>query len=309
LPTRSKRVLPAKVTRRPEILAHHLTEAGLRARALPAWLAAGEWAWRRSAYKEAIAHLRRGLEVAAGVPGPGGRRAEIRLHILLGVTLTAAHGPRPDAAEAYDRAGRLAAETGETGELLRALWGSWFCSNLRADIPRARSIAADLLGRSRGTSDDGLVLRAHHAAWTTAWQAGDLREAREHAEVGLRLYDEARHHELTAFYGWHDAAARCRRPRARRPARYTRSRRRQPGCRRSTAPVMRRAAEGYGSALARAPPGAPPGLRWRRLGRLRLHHRTVACRATPVTIARRASVRSGAIAKSHHALAVAGDVP
>jgi class 3 adenylate cyclase len=194
----------------PEILAHHLTEAGLRARALPAWLAAGEWAWRRSAYKEAIAHLRRGLEVAAGVPGPEGRRAEIRLHILLGVTLTLAHGPRPDAAEAYDRAGRLAAETGETGELLRALWGSWFCSNLRADIPRARSIAADLLSRSRGTSDDGLVLQAHHAAWTTAWQAGDLREAREHAEVGLRLYDEARHHELTAFYGWHDAGACCR---------------------------------------------------------------------------------------------------
>ena len=194
----------------PEILAHHLTEAGLLARALPAWLASGEWAWRRSAYKEAIAHLRRGLEVAAGVPGPEGRRAEIRLHILLGVTLTTAHGPRPDAVEAYERAGRLATEAGETGELLRALWGSWFCSNLRADIPRARLIAADLLVRSGGTSDDGLMLQAHHAAWTTAWQAGDLRGAQEHAQFGLRLYDEARHHELTAFYGWHDAGACCR---------------------------------------------------------------------------------------------------
>ena len=194
----------------PEILAHHLTEAGLLARALPAWLAAGERAWRRSAYKEAIAHLRRGLEIASGVPAPEGRRAEIRLHTLLGVTLMAARGPRPEVIEAYERAARLAADAGETGELLRALWGSWFYCNLRADIPRARSIAADLLGRAGGTSDDGLLLQAHHAAWTTAWQGGDLREAREHAEAGLRLYDEARHHELTAFYGGHDAGACCR---------------------------------------------------------------------------------------------------
>jgi tetratricopeptide (TPR) repeat protein len=191
----------------PEILAHHLTEAGLPARALPAWLAAGERAWRRSAYKEAIANLRRGLKVAAGVPGLEGRRAEIRLHTLLGVTLMAARGPRPEAIEAYEQAARLAADAGETGELLRALWGSWFYCNLRADIPRARSIAADLLGRAGGTSEDGLLLQAHHAAWTTAWQGGDLQGAREHAEAGLRLYDEARHHELTAFYGGHDAGA------------------------------------------------------------------------------------------------------
>ena len=194
----------------PEILAHHLTEAGLLARALPAWLAAGEWAWRRSAYKEAIAHLRRGLEIASGVPAPEGRRAEIRLYNLLGAALLAAHGPGPEIIEAYEQAGRLADEAGETGELLRARWGSWFCSNLRADIPRARSIVADLLGRSGGTSDDGLLLQAHHAAWTTAGQGGDLGEARKHAEVGLRLYDEARHHELTAFYGGHDAGACCR---------------------------------------------------------------------------------------------------
>ena len=119
----------------------------------------------------------------------------------------AARGPRPEAIEAYEQAARLAADAGETGELLRALWGSWFYCNLRADIPRARSIAADLLGRAGGTGDDGLLLQAHHAAWTTAWQGGDLRGAREHAEAGLQLYDEARHHELTAFYGGHDAGA------------------------------------------------------------------------------------------------------
>jgi class 3 adenylate cyclase/tetratricopeptide (TPR) repeat protein len=193
-----------------EILAHHLTEAGLLARALPAWLAAGEHAWRRSAYQEAIVHLRRGLEVASNVPVSEGKRPGIRLHNLLGAALLAAHGPSPDAIEAYEDARRLAAEAGETGELLRALWGLWFCSSLRADIASAQSIAFDLLGRAGGTTDDGLELQAHHAAWTTGWLAGDLRGAREHAEAGLRLYDEARHHELTAYYGGHDAGVCCR---------------------------------------------------------------------------------------------------
>ena len=60
-----------------EILAYHLTEAGLPARALPAWLAAGERAWRRSA-------IRRRSRTCAGAswsrpayPGwrAGGRRS------------------------------------------------------------------------------------------------------------------------------------------------------------------------------------------------------------------------------------------
>ena len=194
----------------PEVLAHHLTEAGLLARALPAWLAAGERAWRRSAYKEAIAHLRRGLEVASGVPRKDGRRAEIRLHILLGAALMAAQGPRPEAIEAYERAGRLATETGEAGDLSRSLWGAWFCHMQRMEVPEQRAIVGDLLGRSRAVADESLTLQAHHAAWTTSWVVGDLKDMRDHAETGLQLYDETRHHEQTTYYGGHDAGVCCR---------------------------------------------------------------------------------------------------
>jgi class 3 adenylate cyclase len=189
----------------PEILAHHLTEGSLFARALPAWLAAAERAWRRSAYRETIAHVRRGLEIAPSVPAPEGTRIAIRLHNLLGAALLAAHGPRPEVIEAYQEAEQLAAEAGETGELLRALWGSWFCHMQRLDVPRVRCITADLLRRAGRASDDGLALQAHHAVWTTEWQTGDLWQAREHAETGVRLYDEAKHHYHTAFYGGHDA--------------------------------------------------------------------------------------------------------
>lgn len=194
----------------PEVLAHHLTEAGLLAPALSKWLAAGEHAWRRSAYKEAITHLRRGLEIASCVPGRDGRRAEIRLHILLGAALMAAHGPRPETVEAYEQASRLAAETGEMEELSRARWGAWFCHMQRMDVPQQRAIIVDLLGRSDRVTDDSLTLQAHHAAWTTSWVIGDLAGMREHSEIGLRLYDQERHHEQTAYYGGHDAGVCCR---------------------------------------------------------------------------------------------------
>ena len=49
----------------PELLAHHYTEAGLLAQAIPYWQRAGQRAIQRSAHPEAIAHLTKGLELLA----------------------------------------------------------------------------------------------------------------------------------------------------------------------------------------------------------------------------------------------------
>jgi predicted ATPase len=63
----------------PEVLAQHLTNAGLAARAIPYWRRAGELAARRSANLEAVAHLSKGLDSDRrsadgnqGLPGSGG---------------------------------------------------------------------------------------------------------------------------------------------------------------------------------------------------------------------------------------------
>ena len=54
---------PEIVQTQPETLAHHLTEAGLSEKAIGYWLQAGKNAALRSANLEAIAHLRRGIEL------------------------------------------------------------------------------------------------------------------------------------------------------------------------------------------------------------------------------------------------------
>ncbi len=55
----------------PELVAHHWTEAGNAERAVAGWLAAGQRASQRSEYREAIGHLRRGLELVPRLADAG----------------------------------------------------------------------------------------------------------------------------------------------------------------------------------------------------------------------------------------------
>ena len=55
-------------TTEPEVLAHHLTAAGLAAAAIPLRQVAGELALKRMALAEAISHLNQGLELVSTLP-------------------------------------------------------------------------------------------------------------------------------------------------------------------------------------------------------------------------------------------------
>ena len=59
---------PETVETQPELIAHHYTEAGLGAQAIPYWQRAGERALQRWANLEAINHLKKGLELLGSVP-------------------------------------------------------------------------------------------------------------------------------------------------------------------------------------------------------------------------------------------------
>jgi len=87
----------------PEWLAHHYTEAGLSEQAIVYWQRAGHYALDRSAYVEAIAHLRQGLLLTATLPDtPERLQHELLLYMALGVTLAAIQGyAAPDVEHAY----------------------------------------------------------------------------------------------------------------------------------------------------------------------------------------------------------------
>ncbi|HEX9844226.1 MAG TPA: AAA family ATPase, partial [bacterium] len=84
---------PEMVATQPELLAHHLTEAGHPAEAVGYWQRAGERAVGRSANLEAISHLRTGLAVLQTLPETAERiQRELLLETTLGPALMITKG-------------------------------------------------------------------------------------------------------------------------------------------------------------------------------------------------------------------------
>src|SRR5262249_20553645 len=84
---------PQTVETQPELVAHHYTEAGLNAQAVPYWQQAGEHATQRSAYVEAISHFTRGLEVLKTLRDtPERAKQELSLQLALGSAVSAVKG-------------------------------------------------------------------------------------------------------------------------------------------------------------------------------------------------------------------------
>src|SRR5262249_23145965 len=77
---------PETAETQPELVAHHLVEAGLTEQSVPYWYKAGQRAIERSAHMEAIAHLTKGLEVLKTLPAtPEHIQQELMLQLALGV--------------------------------------------------------------------------------------------------------------------------------------------------------------------------------------------------------------------------------
>lgn len=191
----------------PELAAHHYTEAGLAAQAVPYWQRAGEQAILRSASAEAIAHLEKGIELVGTLPDTSSRRErELELQIALGPVLSGSRGfAAPETVRAYERARQLCRQLGGTPRVIPALWGLWGYFATQGNLRRAREIGEELLERARQTGDPGLLLQAHHALWPVNGSMGDLMASRAHIEAGHALYDPDKHPALAFVYGGHDA--------------------------------------------------------------------------------------------------------
>jgi tetratricopeptide (TPR) repeat protein len=152
---------------------------------------------------EAIAHLKKGLEVLQRLPQTGAHaKRELTLQITLGPALTATQGyASPEVERAYSRARELGQQVGELPEQFRALQGLWNCYFVRAQHQTARALGEQLLELAQQTQDSGLFLGAYRALGSTLYFLGEFASAHEHLEQGLALYDRHQHHGLALHYG------------------------------------------------------------------------------------------------------------
>jgi predicted ATPase len=116
---------PETVETQPELLAHHYTEAGLMAQAIPYWQRAGQCAVERSAHMEAVSRLTKGLALLAPLPDtPARARQELDLQLALGPAFSVTKGlAASEVDRTYARARALCAQVGDTPQLFPTVWG------------------------------------------------------------------------------------------------------------------------------------------------------------------------------------------
>jgi class 3 adenylate cyclase/predicted ATPase/energy-coupling factor transporter ATP-binding protein EcfA2 len=186
----------------PELLAHHYTEAGLIAQAIPYWQRAGERAVQHSANIEAIGHFTKGLELLKTLPDtPERAQQELTLQIALGSPLMATKGyGAPEVQKTYTRARELGRQVGETPQLFPLLWGLWEFHGMTAQYKAARELAEQCLKLAQSSHDPVLLVEAHYALAGTLFPLGELATARGHYEDLIALYDPRQHSSYVSLY-------------------------------------------------------------------------------------------------------------
>src|SRR5262245_52063780 len=188
----AERLYPSIVGKtQPELVAHHYTEAGLTEKAVYYWYHAGQSAIERSAYVEAIAHLRQGLALLQTLPEtPQRLQREVNLLIALGTSLIVTKGfADPEVGQTYIRARQLCQDLADPHQLFSVLRGLWNYYQVRAELQTALTLGEQLLTLAHQDQDSAMLSVAHRAVGATLLSLGAAVDASTHLTQDITLYD------------------------------------------------------------------------------------------------------------------------
>jgi len=202
---------PAVAATEPELVAHHLTQAGLDEPAIEWWGKAGDQALRRSAFKEAAAHLGKAIELAdklaATAPSAAPASSRLRLQTSLGNALIWAKGQQaPETSAAFARARELASREEDASERFSAYYGLFVGHLNRGEAAPMREMAELFLREATARPDCPEALVGHRIYGTTCLYFGDFAGAHDHFQKTIELYNQARHADFASRFG-HDPRA------------------------------------------------------------------------------------------------------
>jgi predicted ATPase len=182
---------PEIVETQPEILARHCAEAGLAEKAASYWLEAGRQAIAKCAMAEAVAQLRKGLDLLSSMPdGVPRQEQEINLRMTLGHALIATKGySAPESGEAFARSRQLCEQLDRPAQLGPILHGQFVFRFVRGDLHQAEHHAEEM----RHLGEAGNDVRWKHAGSVNSGAVcavlGKFVDARAHSEKALSLWD------------------------------------------------------------------------------------------------------------------------
>ena len=184
---------PEIATAQPQLMAQHSAKAELNAKAVNYWLKAGQQALARSAMMEAVAQLRKGLDILAGLPDdPWRRQQELDLLIALAPALAATKGySATDVGETIARVRVLAEQIDRPEHLVPQIYGQWAFYFVRSEHQLALSLAEQFEKIGEARNDVIAQLLGRRASGMTRCYLGQFVAARALLEQCHGLGDPA----------------------------------------------------------------------------------------------------------------------
>jgi class 3 adenylate cyclase/tetratricopeptide (TPR) repeat protein len=181
------------VQTQPALLAQHCEAAGLTEQAVAYWLKAGQQALARSAMKEAVAQLRKGLAVLNGLPAaPWHRQQELDLQTTLASALTATAGwSGTEVGETLARARALAEQLDRPECLVPLVLGQFGYHLMRGEYRLALALGEQLEKNGEARNDAAAQLLGRYAHGGPRFWLGQFVAARAVLERCLLLADPA----------------------------------------------------------------------------------------------------------------------
>ena len=182
------------VETQPELLAHHLAEAGFTERAIDYLRRAGQRSIERSANAEAIGHLTRALELLQSRPdNPQRKRAAFPLEAMLSQAMIASYGyTAPSTRETLRRARALIDDSTDPLQKFAVLYGLWASHYTAGEPAKLWDTAVEFLAEAERTNDATALCVAHRLVGTTHVARGEFAAALRHLKLASMLYESER---------------------------------------------------------------------------------------------------------------------
>jgi len=183
-----------RAAKEPGWLAHHHTQAGNLATAIPLWRKAGALAVGRVALKEGVAHFQKGLMLIDQL-APSRERDSLELTIRepLNAAWTGLRGWAAPEVEVNAAAIlRLAEDQVHAQSVLLAMWWVWTSTITQGRIADSSPWVERLLAEGSAAGDIDLQIFGHVTAMVQHFLSGQLAESREQTDRALALWDPQR---------------------------------------------------------------------------------------------------------------------
>lgn len=182
---------------RPELIAHHLTEAGEIEPAIEAWQKAGDFASSRSAYKEAERHYQKALVILDNIPETPDRAfIELPIQTSLGGILQVTEGfGGKKSFKAFSRARDLAQQMGDSIQVQIILLGVWGTLTSASNIIASQEVSRELFRLAKQSENDMMLAWSYEAQAIEAYALGKFAEVPQY-------FEELSYHYRTEEHTW-----------------------------------------------------------------------------------------------------------